>query len=233
MTQKTKNGNSDQQKLIIIGGVIVAAIIVAIGFIVLSSQSSFSSGSVDYSQIPQERQPDGGFVLGNPDAPVTIVAFEDFLCPHCQQYNPTVEKFISQYVATGMARFEYRFLPAVDPTYSALSAKFAECADILEPGSFWKAHDVMFELASTSRFNNNTPRTFADRMGISYSKLLECTADADQVVTDQQLGTQLGVTGTPTVMVRFGDSAPQQTQFGQQPNFEQLGMIVAAAGAGQ
>ena len=41
------------------------------------------------------------------------------------------EQFINDYVATGLARFEYRFLPAVDPTYSPLSAKLAECADIL------------------------------------------------------------------------------------------------------
>lgn len=233
MTQKPKSKNSDQQRLMIVGGVIAAAVIVAIAVIVLSSQSSFSSASVDYSQIPQERQPDGGFVLGNPDAPLTIVAFEDFLCPHCQQYKSTVNQFIEAYVATGMARFEYRFLPAVDPTYSALSTKFVECADIIEPGSFWQAHDVMFELASTARFNNSTPKSFAERMDMSYTQLLECTTDANQVEADSRLATQLGVTGTPTVMVRYGDSAPQLSQFGQQPNFEQLGIIVASAGLGQ
>lgn len=229
MTNKTKRKNSDNQKMMIIGGVVVAAIVVAIAVIVLSSQSSFSSVSVDYSTIPQERLPDGGFVLGNPDAPVTIVAFEDFLCPHCQRYKSTTEQFISQYVEPGLARFEYRFLPAVDPTYSALSAQFAECADILEPGSFWTAHDVMFELATASRFNNSTPRTFADRMGISYTELLECTADADQVQKDSQLAQQLGASGTPYVMVRYGDSRPQLSQFGQQPTFEQLGLIVSTA----
>lgn len=229
MTQKPKRKNSDQQKLMIIGGVIAAAIVVAIAFIVLSSQSTFSSTSVDYSQIPQERRADGGFVLGNPDAPLTVVAFEDFLCPHCQRYESTIHQFIEAYVATGMARFEYRFLPAVDPTYSELSAKYVECADILEPGTFWEAHDLMFELATASRFNNSTPRTFAERLDMSYTELLECTSSADQVETDTRLATQLGATGTPTVMVRFGDSTPQLTQFGQQPTFEQLGIIVASA----
>lgn len=229
MTEKTKRKNSDNKTMMIIGGVIAVAIVVAIIFIVVSSQSSFSSVSVDYSQIPQERQPDGGFVLGNPDAPVTIVAFEDFLCPHCQRYKSTTEQFISQYVATGLARFEYRFLPAVDPTYSRLSAQFAECADILEPGSFWNAHDVMFELASAARFSNSTPRTFADRMGLSYTKLLECTSEeANQVDADMQLANQLGASGTPYVMVRYGDSRPQPSQFGQQPTFEQMGLIVAS-----
>ena len=233
MTQKSKNSSSDQQKLMIIGGVIAAAVIVAIAFIVLSSQSSLGSASIDYSQIPQERQPDGGFVLGDPNAPVTIVAFEDFLCSHCQQYQSTINPFIEKYVATGMARFEYRFMPVISATYSPLVAKYTECSDTLEPGSFWKAHDVMFDLVSSSAYSNSTPETFANRMGISYAKMLECSTEVNQVQTDATLGQQLGVSGTPTIMVRYGDSTPQLTQYGSQPTFEQLGMIVAAAGVGQ
>ena len=116
MTVKPKNKNTDNKNMMIVGGVIVAAIVVAIAVIIMSSQSSLGGASIDYSSIPQARQADGGFVLGNPDAPVTIVAFEDFICPHCQAYEPTIDQFISKYVATGLARFEYRFLPAVDPS---------------------------------------------------------------------------------------------------------------------
>lgn len=229
MTEKTKRKNDENKRiLMILGSVIAAAIVVAIIFIVMSSQSSFSSGTADYSAIPQGRQPDGGFVVGDPDAPITIVAFEDFLCPHCQRYEATIGQFVNQYVATGLARFEYRFFPAVDPTYSELSAKYVECADILEPGSFLKAHDVMFDLVTAARFSNSTPRSFAERMDMSYTELLECTADADQVSADVRLGQQLGVTGTPTILVRFGNGAPQPTQFGQQPTFEQLGLLVAS-----
>ncbi len=228
MTQKRKN--SDKQTLMIIGGVVAAALVVSIVFILVSSQSSFSSASVDYSTIPQERQADGGFVIGDPDAPVTIVAFEDFLCPHCQRYEATTAQFISQYVATGLAKFEYRFLPAVDATYSPMAAKLAECAEILKPGSFWDAHDALFDIASSARFSNSSPRTFADRMDIPYTDLLECQQDANQVNIDMQLADQLGVSGTPTILVRYGDSRPQSSQFGQQPTFEQLGLIVQSAG---
>lgn len=230
MTIEPKSKNSDNKNMMIIGGVIAAAVVIAIVVILMSSQSSFSSVSVDYSQISQERQADGGFILGNPNAPVTIVAFEDFLCPHCQAYESVTEQFISKYVATGLARFEYRFFPAVDPTYSKLSAQFVECADILDPGAFWNAHDVMYDLASASRFSNSTPRTFAERMGIPYTDLLECSSEADQVDTDSRFGQQLGVSGTPTIMVRFGDNSPQSSPFGQQPSFEQLGIIVETAG---
>src|SRR4051794_33993937 len=42
-----------------------------------------------YSDIPQSRTEDGAFVLGDPDAPITIIEFLDWGCPHCQAYKPT------------------------------------------------------------------------------------------------------------------------------------------------
>ena len=86
-------------------------------------------------------------------------------------------------------------------------------------------------LTLASRFNNTTPRTFAERIDIPYTDLLECTGnDANQVNIDLQLAQQMGATGTPTVMVRYGDSSLQPSPFGQQPNLEQLGLIVTTSG---
>ena len=36
-----------------------------------------------YAGIPRDRTEDGAFILGFEEAPVTLVVFEDFLCPHC------------------------------------------------------------------------------------------------------------------------------------------------------
>ena len=228
MTQKTKN--QTQRNRLILGAVIIAAVAVAAIVVVLSSQSSFSDVRVDYSAIPQMRQSDGGFVLGDPSAPITIVAFEDFLCGHCQRYKATVDQFIEQYVAPGRARFEYRFFPVVHPGYSPQAAKLTECAETLRPGSFWNAHDAMFEIASARAFSDNSSRSFADFMELSYNDLLQCTQDAEQVDIDLRLGSQNGVTGTPTVMFRFGAGMLQPSPFSKQPGLEQLGALVEQAG---
>ncbi len=228
MTQKTKS--SPQRNRLMLGAIIVVAAIVALAFALLSSQSSFSEISTDYSKIPQARQEDGGFVLGDPNAPITVVAFEDFLCGHCQRYKATTEKFIEQYVATGKARFEYRLLPVVHPGYSRLSAQLAECSDTLRPGSFWNAHDALFQIASARTFSDASSRTFAEMMDMSYTELLECTQDATQVDKDIRLANQNSVTGTPTVFVRYGNGPLQKTRFGQQPNLEQLGILVQEVG---
>jgi len=228
VTQKTKN--SPQRTRLMLGGIIVAAIVVAVIFVVLSSQSSFSEVTTDYSAIPQGRQADGGFVLGDPNAPITIVAFEDFLCPACQRYKPTVEKYIEAYVATSQARFEYRMLPVVHPGYSRLAAQLVECADTLRPESFWEAHDAMFQVASARSFSDNSSRSFSEMIDLPYTDLLECTQDATQVNTDLRLAQQHSVTGTPTVFLRYGDGPLQVSRFGQHPTFDQLGTLVAEAG---
>ena len=186
-----------------------------------------------YANIPQTRLEDGGFVLGDEDAPITIVAFEDFLCPHCQAYKPTVDRLIAEYVLTGQARFEYRFFPAVDPAFSPVSAKAAECSEVLRANSFWNAHDVLFDIASSERFSNTSVRTFAERMNLDYSDLLTCMEDADQVEYDTALGSQLGATGTPSVFVRYGDEPPTRITFGGQevsiPEFDLLAQVIEAA----
>lgn len=228
MTEKTKN--SPQRNKLIIGAIIVVALVAAVIFVVLSSQSSFSEVETDYAEIAKGRQADGGFVLGDPDAPITVVAFEDFLCPSCQRYKGTVDKYIEAHVATGKARFEYRMMPVVHPGYSRLAAQLTECADTLRPGAFWQAHDTMFQIASSRSFSDSSSRTFADMMDLSYTELLECTQDALQVTKDMRLAQQHSVTGTPTVFVRYGDGPLQVSRFGQHPTSEQLGMLVAEAG---
>jgi len=224
VAQKLKSAH--QRNKLILGAVIVAALAIALIFVVVSSQSSFSESANDYSQIPQGRRDDGGFVLGDPAAPITIIAFEDFLCSHCQRYKSTVDKLISQYVAKGMARFEYRFTPVVDPAYSRLAAQLNECAETLRPGAFWTAHDRLFELASARRFSDSSARSFADLMNMSYADLLECTRDAAQVDIDSQYATQLEVRGTPTVFFQIGNAMPQLTPFSNQPTIEQLGTLI-------
>jgi len=162
-----------------------------------------------YNGMVAERTADGGFILGDPNAPVTIVAFEDFTCPHCQRYEPTVDQFIEQYVATGQARFEYRFFPIVDPTYAVLTTQLAECSDDQRPGAFWEAHALLFDIGTATGFDGTTARLVADQLGLNYNDLLQCAPNADQYVTDYALGQSLGIQGTPGVMIRYGSAAPQ------------------------
>lgn len=163
-----------------------------------------------YDSIPQERLDDGGFVLGDPEAPVTLVLFADFACPHCQNYFSTVKQFIEEYVATGQARLEYRmFISGADPVYGPYTAQLAECAEVLRPGGFWAAHDAIYELSSGGRFSSSTAPALAERLGLDHDELVDCAETAAQYEDDIVLGRELGVSATPTLMLRSAKGVPQ------------------------
>jgi protein-disulfide isomerase len=230
VVQKTKINNSAnerQQVVMIVSALAVVALFAVIAFVIYGNQTS-----IDYSGIPMERTADGAFILGNPEAAVTIVAWEDFLCPHCQAYESTLQDFIQEYVATGKARFEFRMLIAIDPTYSALAFQLVECAELERPGSFWKARETMFHIATTSRFNANSGREFASQMGMPYGALLNCTSEADQYTTDMALANQFGenVSGTPSVGWRMNGGEVRFDVINRQPTLDQIGTLISMFG---
>ena len=160
-----------------------------------------------YPDIVQSRTADGGFVLGDPDAPLVVVEFADFMCPHCPEYEETMDQFIDEFVRTGQARLEYRFFPIVSQVYSPLTSQVAECAG--DEGMFWAARSLLFSLAQQQEVTPEISQLVADRLGLDAESLADCVTRAQQFVTDMQLGDALGVNGTPAIMVRVGESDPQ------------------------
>lgn len=229
MTEKVKNSER-QMQVMIIGGIIALVVIAIAVFVAL--QAFTPSTTLDFSKIHQERTADGAFILGNPEAAITIVAFEDFLCPHCQDYQPEVHEILQKYVATGQARFEFRMLPISQ--MSAVSFGLAECADELKPGTFWQAHDTLFRIASTTRFDQSSPRQFADEIGLSYGELLDCLETADQYQIDGRLADQYEeVTGTPSVGWRLNGGDVRFDIIGRRPSVAQIGNLLELAANSQ
>jgi protein-disulfide isomerase len=230
---------NQQRNFLVIGIVIAMAAVAAVVAIAISSSNATVSIR-DYSNLHRERLPDGGFILGDPAAPVTIVEFADFLCSHCQEYEPQIDRFIETFVVTGQARFEYRIFPVIDATLSPYIASLAECSDDIQQGAFWRAHDLLFNYGASGRIFSDTSsitRNFANDMGLDYGAILDCLNSANQHAVDRTLGEGLGVNGTPAVMVRYGNSAPTWITYnGQTYNrgavpFEVLAAAVFTAGA--
>lgn len=196
----------NQQQLTIIAAIVVIAV-VAVGILIFLSRSGAASGSdVDYSSVMQSRTEDGAFVVGDPNAPITIVEFADFMCPHCQEYHSTVTRIMEDFVLTGQARFEYRMLPT--QSLSPFVSKVAECAADQYSGGFFPIHDELFRIGNSSRITDEIGRQIADTFDLDYAQLLSCTSDANQVTIDQQLAQRLDIQGTPGIRIRYGDSAP-------------------------
>jgi len=147
-------------------------------------------------------------VLGNQDAPVTIVEFSDFQCPFCsrfyQQTLPLIEK---NYIQTGIVKLVYRDFP-LDIHPNAVPAHIAaECAD--EQGKFWEYHDLLFDRQSEWQglFLGSAEEKFsqyASGLGLDTTSFESCMKSdeiANEVAQDFQAGVQYGSSGTPTFFI--------------------------------
>ncbi|MEP7291818.1 MAG: thioredoxin domain-containing protein [Chloroflexota bacterium] len=166
-----------------------------------------------FAGLPQLRTEDGGFVVGQPDAPITIIEFADYACPHCQAYRPVIDQVITDYVATGQAKFELRIFPTAGGQLTYFAGLVVECANHQALGSFWQAYELLYGYATSGEYDETLGESLAAEYDINYEKLLRCVEYAQQVETDIAFGQQLGVTGTPAVMVRIGNAAPHFITF--------------------
>lgn len=196
--------NGNQQTLII--AIIGIAVVIAVIFILVSLSGTQAKFSEDYfADIPVEAF-EGGYIIGNPDAPVTIVEFADYLCPACQDYKPQVDRFVEDYVVTGKARWEFRLLPTAGGDTTRYAGDLAYCA--AEEGKHWGyITEIMYELAQTGGLQRNPASTVADRTGVGVDKLLRCAQEATFVRDDVRLANSVGASSTPTVMYRLNEGS--------------------------
>ena len=140
----------------------------------------------------------GNAVLGNPDAPVTMVIFGDYQCPFCKKaFIESETKIRTDYVDTGKVKMVFRDFPldSIHP-YARPAAEAAQCA--LPQGKYWQYHDALYahqeELATINYVK------LAGDLGLDTKTFKVCLDNktyADEVQKDQDAGSTLGVTGTP------------------------------------
>ena len=73
------------------------------------------------------RTPEGGYVMGNPNADVKLIEFGSMTCPHCAEFEEQgTEKIVNDYVKTGRVSFEFRNF--VRDPYDLTASLIARCA---------------------------------------------------------------------------------------------------------
>ena len=106
-----------------------------------------SLGSDKPDTAPAGASDDYGLVLGEADAPKSVVIYEDFLCPFCGQLEKTVGDQLDAAVEAGEVQVEYRplgFLERIDD-YSPESANaFAVVLDTSGPEVAKEFHDLLY-----------------------------------------------------------------------------------------
>ena len=149
-------------------------------------------------------------IKGDANAPVRILEFADFQCPACAQYYQQVEPLIqTEFIATGKARFEYYDFPLTDAHPNAfLAARAARCAE--DQQKFWEYHDMLYRNQNRWAGDPNPTGSFegyAEDLALdegAFQTCLRSDKHADLVTASMELGRQMQVPGTPTIMVTTG-----------------------------
>jgi len=145
--------------------------------------------------------------LGDADAPVTLVEYGDYECPHCGAAHPIVKRALRKLGAE--VRFVFRNFPLgqIHP-HAVEAAEAAEAAGL--QGEFWRMHDHLFE--HQDALEREDLMGYAKKFGLDsarFARDLDSDAIEDRVRSDFASGARSGVNGTPTFFIdgeRFDES---------------------------
>ena len=151
-------------------------------------------------------------VIGDPNAPVTVVKFSDFECPACKLGATSIHPLFKRYPK--QVRFVFLNFPLAsecnaDPNlkrtihqYACEAAAVAVCATA--QGKFEETYETLFGNQSSFEGGKIADLLASKVQGIDLPKLKECMklpSTADKIRRDSQIGVNLKVQSTPTFFV--------------------------------
>lgn len=173
-----------------------------------------------------ERTAEGGFRMGNPDAPIKLIEYGSRTCAHCAAFANTGMDGLEKYVAAGKVSFEFRdfLLNPIDlgaallgqcagpgPFFAIMDQMYARQADILKnaPGQddpFAKQVEAIPQqqrvVAIAERFGY---LAFVQERGVPEAQARACLADQAKtqalVKSNEDAAKQYNIAGTPTFIL--------------------------------
>lgn len=138
-------------------------------------------------------------IRGPMDAPITLVEYGDYECPHCGRAAPVVKELLRRF--DGKLRFVFRHLPLVDVhPNAALAAQAAEAAGA--QGKFWEMHDLLFD--NQDELDPHDLSAYAAQLGLdgdAFNADLREGRHGPRVAQDVNSAEEAGVAGTPSFFI--------------------------------
>lgn len=138
-------------------------------------------------------------LVGNFLAPIVLVEFGDYQCPHCGFAHPLVKKLLEQKGNSFLFVFRNFPMQQIHPA-AFMSAVAAEAAG--KQDMFWEMHNLIFDNQKhlyLQRFLD-----FAEELRLDvgqFSADLENESIKQKVERDFESGIRSGVNGTPTFFI--------------------------------
>ena len=144
-------------------------------------------------------------ILGNPNAPITMVEFGDYQCTFCSKFfHETENPIITNYIKTGKVKILFKdYIILGQDSINAANA--AHCAN--DQKLFWEYHSMLYNNwagENTGWADLVHLHEFANTLGLDMDVFSTCMSDLkwnELVNLSSKDGQKLGVSGTPTFFV--------------------------------
>jgi len=169
----------------------------------------------------------GSPILGDPNAPVTLIEFGDYQCHFCNvHFHNTEHRLLEEFIKTGKVKMIFKDFTIIGPD-SVDAAHGTHCAN--DQGKFWKYHDILYN--NWTGENNGWASSdnllrFAQEIELDIDQWSDCMIDEkySQIISNSNKDArELGITGTPAFFVIGPDNNITRI-FGAQPyeSFEKI-----------
>ncbi len=139
-------------------------------------------------------------VLGNKEAPITIVEYSDFQCPYCAAAEKTVKALLKKYPEK--VKLVYKNFPLSFHTEAFMAAEAGLCAQEQSEAKFWQLHDKMF--ANPKKLKNQDLKDMANNIGLDQKRFNQCLDTnkyAARVQQEMRQARTYGVNSTPVFFI--------------------------------
>jgi protein-disulfide isomerase len=145
--------------------------------------------------------------LGDPNAPVTVIEYASFTCPHCRNFHETnFDRLKADYIDTGKVHFVYR--EVYFDRFGLWAGMVARCGGA---DRYFGIVDLLYD-KQTEWLAGDEPAQIADNLrrigrsaGLSEDQLNACLQDgemAQELVADYQRNAEAdGVDSTPSFVI--------------------------------
>lgn len=198
-------------QLLIIGALAVVVVCLAV---------VFAGGSGDDNGISAEEKqkvenmfrgiPQDGVLLGDKQAPATIVEFADLQCPFCADFSKdALPGIIRDYVRTGKVNMELRLIAVVGSRVQSTTAATAAAA-AEKQNKLWQFSELFYlnqGVEETGYITDDFINSIYEGVGVDVSQATTDRSNADlqqAVARNDSLASRVGVDSTPSLFLLQG-----------------------------
>lgn len=150
----------------------------------------------------------GSPILGNLNAPITILEWGDYQCTFCYKFHQNTLDIINEdFIKTGKVKLVFKDFPLNGPD-SFLAAQAAYCAQDQE--KYWQYHDELYKNWGGERtgwITRNSLEKFANTVNLNldeFNKCLDSEKYEQKVTILHEFGKDIGIDATPSFLI-FND----------------------------